>query len=577
MKRRILSCLLAAAVTLGLAAVPTRAVSYGDVAGVPKNFWAVYTPYEDALSSGSSSAIALAGENVMNYWLDGKAAKQLAQEWKSDIAAHGYEVNLMHSVSKKVAEEYEKLGDFSNAARVYEITLAFVDPYIALIRAGVGLSGNADDMEFERAELQNKINAYDVQISVYAQLRESSDGRTYHSAKHEPRAGVYFGEPSGNMVTEANPGSTVIYVDFENENMEARVEHDLTANEPNGYKRDDYSVIEIAWNFAQEGSTLSSVPSQADKVTAAARYLNSLGLPILLRVGAEMDVWETKADPEQYKTAFRFIADIMRREAPNVAIVWSVNSVSAQGLSWDMFYPGDSYVDWVGISLYTTKYFRGKPDTKDSEAAIYGTGKYANPVAAIQKLAEQYGARKPLMISEGGVSLLNISNSEDLTEWALPRMRQTYAYIPILFPQVKAIYWFNTQAGSENRYDFAASPQAKALYIKLTSQENFLGKGKTLSPVTYKKLGSVTLPANNVTLTTYAPFFTMDNISVQYRLDGAWLSERTDIPYLSSLDLTSASDGAHTLTVEVRSGGELLKTETYAVQKSGDNVTIVKE
>ena len=563
---------------LTIGAAPAFAVKFGDVSGVPKAFWAVFTPYEEALGGNDSAKIASTGDAVIKYWLNGGTAEARASEWAKDAAAHGYEINSVWSTSRRVAEHYEKLGDITNSVRVNKISLAFVDAYKALISAEPNLGGSLSDMEFARTEIQAKINAYEVKVDVYAELRDGSGTTSYRGAKHEPKTGVYFGDPAGPnalMSTTQKPSATLIYVLYESEDMATRVEHELKANESSyGYSRSDYSVVEVAWNFKNEGATLASVPGDTAKITDAAKYLGGLGIPILLRVGAEMNVWKTAANPTEFIAAFRKIADIMHQNAPNVALVWSVNFVSAQGLNYDMFYPGDSYVDWVGISLYTSKYHVGDPNTSDTNAAIYGTGKYANPVKYMSELVKQYGSKKPIMISEGAVSLQNRSNSEDLTTWALPRIRQTYAYIPMLFPEVKAMFWFNVNLGEAQRWDFGASSSALSLYSTLTASDYFIGKGEKESPITYKKLGTATFPTSSVTLLTYAPYFTMDSVTVQYKLDGKWIAQSDIIPYRSALNLSGEADGAHKLSIHVLADGKEINTVTYNMVKSGDRVTV---
>ena len=481
--------------------VMAHAVRFGDTASVPNSFWQLWTSYESALAENNSTRITETGERIIAFWLNGASAEQRASEWLANPVNYGYAINQLWSVSQAVSRHYEILGDISNTLRMSKISLAFVDAYKALTPH---IGGNPDDMEFARTRLQNQIEAYDVTIDLYAELRDDSGTVSFNNAKYEPRSGVVFGEPpvpAAVLTSPKKPSSTIIYVLYEYEDMRERVEHDLRTNQTQGYELDDYYFLQIAWNFKEEGKSLAAVPSHQAKVTESVRYLASLNVPILLRIGAEVDVWEEPANPQEFITAFRFIADIVRREAPNVATLWSVNSVSAEGLNHGMFYPGDQYVDWVGISLYTSKYFLGRENTDDVTAAIYRTGKFANPINSLRSLVEKYGDRKPIIISEGAVSLWNNSNSENLTEWALPRIRQTYSYIPMLFPEVKAMFWFNISLDSEaQRWGFASSPAAKELYGKLTSSDYFIGKSETQSSITYKKLGTATMPANAVTV-----------------------------------------------------------------------------
>jgi len=556
-------------------------VRFGDVANVPSDYWAVFTPYGNALDANDSVGIVTHGRNIINYWLAGATAEQRAAQLSGDVLGNGFIINDLYIVSFVVAEHYELLGNREGALWAYRNALVFSYLYQELVR-NISIGVNPDDIDFSRMLIRNRISSLDVSISVFAEMRDGSGAIAYFGALHEPRSGVFFGEQPGTSTVASGlrtPSAVTIYVEFETEDLRDRVTYDLYKNQSmHGISRYDYSIIQIAWNFLYEGRTPPTVRYQTQKITEAAQFLNSTGLPILLRIAAEPNVWTTPANSVEYIDAFRYIANIMRREAPNVALVYSVNSVSAVGRDWQLYYPGDAYVDWVGISLYSTRYFMGNPHTTYDEAAIYRTGRYANPIGYIQELVEQFGDRKPLLISEGAVSLFNLSNREDLTEWALPVMRQVYSYVPMLFPQIKAIFWFNVYLADGNmyhpRYDFAVSSRALDLYIELTSSEYFLVRGRQQSPITFQELGTAVMPANNVTLLTFAPFFTLSNLVVQYRLNGEWIGEATDIPYRRTFDLSSYSDGEYILRVDVLHYGNLLASAEYNLVKHGNTVVI---
>jgi len=599
-RKTLISIILIIAMAM-TAVMPVYSVPFGDSEGINvrnSDFWPLQTAYNNARNSGDSQAIVDSGKKIMEYWLAGQTAEQRAAQWGRNVLAHGWEINDMWSVSYNVSAAYEKLGDLDGMLWALNIAHTFLDLYIELtsnpgVRAQLPANFNVADLEFSRVKIENQIASIDVDAHLYVELRDGTGAVANYGAMHEPKTGVVFGEPSDVKITSGRqkPSGTIIYVEYELEDMQERVEHCLRRNQrEHGYDREQYSYIQVAWNFHEEGASLKGVLNDEQKITEAAKYLGETGLPILLRVGGEVDVWgKHPADPAEFIAAFRFIAGIMRREAPNVAMLWSVNFVSSSGNTWEMFYPGDEYVDWVGISLYTQRYFLGNPNTSDVEASIYRTGQYANPVSFVGELVEKYGDRKPIIISEGAVALINTSNNEDLTDWALPRMRQVYNYIPMLYPEVKGIFWFNTNIPGNQRYDFAASPRAAALYNELTAGEYFLGLGKTESPVTYKRVSSsITMPANAVTLLTYAPFYAIsDELHVVYRLNGGWLGEVSDIPYRRNFNLSDRADGIYELTVHIfdnrehmrsvpRSVGSdsNIKNITYTLTKRGDQVTI---
>ncbi|MDR2167152.1 MAG: hypothetical protein LBE35_04790 [Clostridiales bacterium] len=574
MRKAVIPLILAVLMLIS-ATIPAKAVEFGDVAAVPAGFWALNTPYTNALNSGNSAAVVHYGRAIVDFWLAGQSMEARVAQWGADVLRYGFIVNNLWIVSNAVARHYGLLGNREGELWALRIALQFVDLYQALIPH---IGGNPDDMEFARRRIQGEIDTLDVGIQVYAELWDGSGDAVYFGAPHEPRRGVFFGEPAYIAAFKANPtraSATMIYVEFEVDILAQRVSFDLAQNERMGFSRHDYSMIQIAWNFLNEGATPARVLQEGPKITEAARFLNAQGLPFLLRIGGEMNIWETPANPQEFIAAFRFIADIMRREAPNVAMAWVPNFISGAGLDFHMFYPGDDYVDWVGISLYTNRYFMGNPDTSAVDAAIFRTGEFANPVAFVRYVVENFGDRKPIFISEGGVQLHNRPNSEDLTDWALPRIRQTYAYIPMLFPQVKAMFWFNTYIHSSHfRYDFNASPAARALYVEMTALPHFIRQGQTEAQISYGRLGSATMPANAVTLLTYAPFFNLDGVIVQYWLNNEWLGEAHNVPYRAVFDLSGRADGDYALSVRALHEGRILQEVNFTLTKIGNFVSI---
>jgi hypothetical protein len=124
----------------------------------------------------------------------------------------------------------------------------------------------------------------------------------------------------------------------------------------------------------------------------------------------------TSAD---YIASWRRIVDVFRRAgANNVAWVWSPNVPDVGPVPAAKYYPGDDYVDWVGVSFYS-----------------------GNPADALDSIYKTYAARKPIFI----------------TEWATaPEKSQYYPAYPgdakwvdavfhaldTRYPRVKAISWF---------------------------------------------------------------------------------------------------------------------------------------
>ncbi len=82
-----------------------------------------------------------------------------------------------------------------------------------------------------------------------------------------------------------------------------------------------------------------------------------------------MNLWEM--DPAVYRNAYIHVAKLARSLAPNVALVWSPNYVGYWGSDIADYYPGDTYVDWVGVSLYMNSPLLGQTTT--ALALVFGT------------------------------------------------------------------------------------------------------------------------------------------------------------------------------------------------------------
>ncbi len=91
---------------------------------------------------------------------------------------------------------------------------------------------------------------------------------------------------------------------------------------------------------------------ELDKFTAFAK--RNSPRPIYLRIGYEFDGPWNNYDPNKYKAAYRYIVNYLnQKQVTNVAYVWQSatwGATPANGI--DSYYPGDQYVDYVGLSFF---------------------------------------------------------------------------------------------------------------------------------------------------------------------------------------------------------------------------------
>jgi len=92
-------------------------------------------------------------------------------------------------------------------------------------------------------------------------------------------------------------------------------------------------------------------------------------IPIMIDFALEMNgdwfAWSRPANnpndntrPKRYKAAYKHIIDIFRGEGvKNVTWIFHPNFISEPDRQWNRayaYYPGNDYIDWIGISLYTS-------------------------------------------------------------------------------------------------------------------------------------------------------------------------------------------------------------------------------
>jgi len=192
------------------------------------------------------------------------------------------------------------------------------------------------------------------------------------------------------------------------------------------------------------------------RIAAAARNLAAQKKPLLLRWGWEMNgnwfEWDGAHNGRAaagYVTAWRRLHRIFREEgADNVAWVWSPNWNSGPDEPWnrmERYYPGDAYVDWVGVSGYDF----------DRES----------PATLFTEVVSGYGSRKPIIISEtAGIDFGGTTKAR----WISGLSRFVAGT-----PEVGAVVWFDTDTHNETNFRIDSTPAALAAYRRMSRSPRF--------------------------------------------------------------------------------------------------------
>jgi hypothetical protein len=199
----------------------------------------------------------------------------------------------------------------------------------------------------------------------------------------------------------------------------------------------------------------SSGTRDADLDSFAVRC-RDFGLTVFILFAHEMNtpwpLWGQK--PEDYRAAFAHVSSRLKSIAPRIQMCWIPGQAwgypwggSGPGSGYDEYYPGDEYVDWVGLTVYD----RDWNENNSSEADLFNSA--LNYLDFYTRYAKDKG--KSMMIAEtalfdanwdptsGGIrqALTSAQLADEKNQW----IGQIYNLNNLIasFRYINLIVWFN--------------------------------------------------------------------------------------------------------------------------------------
>jgi hypothetical protein len=154
----------------------------------------------------------------------------------------------------------------------------------------------------------------------------------------------------------------------------------------------------VSWNLPMSGNQVSG-GRQDVYLKAQAAAVRAYGGPVFVRLDWEMNAtwypeWNTPAvSPTDFIAGWRHVYQVFQQAgAGNAAFVWSPTLWNGPGgLSPSAWYPGDAYVDWLGVDAY--------PQSAVENFIMTGPGGLDDTAAFAVRHS------KPLMIAEWAPAL----------------------------------------------------------------------------------------------------------------------------------------------------------------------------
>ena len=299
-----------------------------------------------------------------------------------------------------------------------------------------------------------------------------------------------FEADAGKKVTFINTGQA--WASFDTPSMEATVRE---------------GAIPLVTMGLPEGVTLREVAEggQDQQIRAWARAAKAFGYPFLFRPWWEMNGdWYSWGRSPDYVAAWRHFHDLVEEEgATNVTWDWVVDAIWFDPASDPTpYYPGNEYVDWVGMDAYNWGRNPLQPDKwRDPEEVIQPTVEVLNRIAP----------GKPQCICEDASTEVGGDKAAWITEMLT-------TYLPA-HPEIKAYLWFNwnveqTGKGGEWDWPIESSPAAEAAFREGIQGSTYLSAMAPLQKMTKVPMPAV-LPPPALPLTAPPPEPVVESPTVQ--------------------------------------------------------------
>lgn len=269
----------------------------------------------------------------------------------------------------------------------------------------------------------------------------------------------------------------------------------------------------------------------------------SFDMPVFIRFANEMNDptnkhWYEK-DPKKYIEKFQLVAKKVHEGAPNAVMVWAPAYFPPDNIS--AYYPGDAYVDWVGVSIYRQYHPELDPLEKGIDRFSY--------LDHFKNIYQLYGSKKPIMVAEGAVSYTDYKTGKDVTAFATRELSQYLNYMPMLYPNLKAMFYFDTTTGKGTSYRLSDNASLLNTYKLGIQNSTYLSNIGQQSGFSYQEL-KTSLPADVLSLSGFVKVPDNNCVKLSYSINGKTIATSTTLPYEVQLDFKPYKGKTLELTVK---------------------------
>lgn len=466
----------------------------------------------------------------------------------------GDEANL-GMIFQYLGECYARTGAYDAAAAAYARSAYYF--------SAAGRSFNASVSRSCASSLR-------PEMSLYLKTTDPSLSReTNHGVNYEPACGTVLGYAGKSFLVNdpyaassaKQAGMWLIYYRWGVSSLEQKLD-----------PVPDNIVVELA---VEPHEGLENVKDS--DIIAFAQRLHTCGKKVMVRYANEMNEpsvpwYRNQPDyPKNYKAEYIRFAKLMRTYAPEVPLIWSPNFFPPETVF--SFYPGDAYVDYVGISSYIARYHYTENEQKAGYDAL-GTGyRLQRWSRQIDFLYNRFGYKKPIIISEGAASLVDQATGANAVPLAAQQIRDFYTYLTIRYPNLKYAVYFNINTNNAE-YMMTDAASTLAAYNGAVSDARYLSDATAAAAHCYVPLDTFgtmqSVPSAPQQLCAYVNYGDNSRVaSVRYEINGHVAGSATEPPYLINCDFSGYFGTVKIRASVLDASGSVLDSKIFPLTVGG--------
>lgn len=440
---------------------------------------------------------------------------------------------------KHLGECYSNLCDYSKAAMCFRREASYWD--------------KTPGMKQSSIDAVRRANLIKTGTQIYVKSTDKDmGGRIDFGVKHEPDGGIYLGAYAENDTKIYDPyNPSKFYIDtfpgLVGKDSAAYLLYipygtDITIYDTHIKKA--IAANKILQISLEPRAGLYQVNGNDGYLIKLAMHMENSGCKMMLRFAGEMNdqssMWYTE-NTALFIEKFRTVAEVFHKYAPSVPVIWAPNHFPADTMA--DYYPGDEYVDYVGLSSYMMH-----ETSTDPLGQGIDRSRWSNQ---LDKLYSLYGHKKPIIIVEGGASYMDYTTWADITPFASTQLKDFYTYLPIKYPNVKMCFIFDADR-ERQKFSLSNNNTYLAAYKQGISSDLFVGNiNNSGYKYDYYEIGNnVAVKAEKTELCSYVITPTNDVAYVIYYLNGTYLGTVNEAPYKIGVDFSGYKNQQVTVTCD---------------------------